>query len=146
MTHPFIPLADHFFVSPQITVENIAAAKEAGTTLIINNRPDGEGPGQPSGDTIKAAATEAGIAYLALPVGPAGISLEMLDSLNKAIEANSGNIIAYCASGTRSAILRAFALAKTGRNIDQLIEEAAAAGFDIAGQRPVMESLQQQSA
>ena len=141
MSHPFIHIAEDFFVSPQITVNDIASAKEAGVSLIINNRPDGEAPGQPDGAAIEEAAKTAGISYLALPVGAAGISMEMLTDFNQAVNETNGIAMGYCASGTRSTILRAFALAQNGGDIDQLIEEANAAGFNIAGLRPVMESL-----
>ena len=36
--------------------------------MIVNNRPDGEEPGQPAGDEIKAAAEAAGLDYRHIPV------------------------------------------------------------------------------
>ena len=47
-------------VSPQIDPADIPAIKAAGFTAIVNNRPDGEEPGQPSGDAVRAAAEDAG--------------------------------------------------------------------------------------
>ena len=141
MSDKFNRLAEKFFASPQITADDVETAKANGVTLIINNRPDGEAPGQPAGAEIEQAAIAAGISYITLPVGAAGISHDMLDQFMAAVEATDGSALAYCASGTRSTILRAFALARAGHDIDELINEAAAAGYNIAGQRQVMEAL-----
>jgi uncharacterized protein (TIGR01244 family) len=45
----FRTLDDRVIVAPQIDVDEIAAAKALGVTLIINNRPDGESPSEPQG-------------------------------------------------------------------------------------------------
>ena len=140
MSEDFTPLADGFYVSPQITAEDVAAAKAAGVTLIINNRPDDEEPGQPSGASIKAAAEAAGIAYVAIPVGPAGVSPADLDAFDAAVGATEGAVLGYCRSGTRSTIVRALARARAGEDVDALIREAAEAGYNIAGQRPMLEA------
>ena len=49
-------ITDKTSVSPQITVEDMAAIKDAGFRAIICNRPDGEGADQPSFEEIEAAA------------------------------------------------------------------------------------------
>ena len=54
---------DHVSVSGQISPDDIPALKAAGFTTIVNNRPDGEAPDQPSGAEIEAAAKAAGLAY-----------------------------------------------------------------------------------
>ena len=48
----FRKLEDGMFVSPQVTAAELAQARDAGITLIVNNRPDGEEPGQPEGREI----------------------------------------------------------------------------------------------
>ena len=52
----FRKLEDGIFASPQIDVADIAQAKELGVTLVINNRPEEEEPGQTPGAEIEAAA------------------------------------------------------------------------------------------
>ena len=141
MSDKFKRLSDNFFASPQIKAADIDGAKAEGVTLIICNRPDGEMLGQPRASEIEKAATEAGVGFVDIPVGSAGISHEMLDDFMSAVGATDGAVLAYCASGTRSTILRAFALARGGHDIDELIKEAAEAGYNIAGQRQVMEAL-----
>ena len=57
---------DRIAVAPQIAPDDIAAIKAAGYVAIVNNRPDDEEPGQPTGAEIAAAAEAAGSAYACL--------------------------------------------------------------------------------
>lgn len=141
MTERFTLLGDQFFVSPQIVIDDVAAAKDLGVTLIINNRPDGEESGQPAGAEIEAAARAVGVDYVSIPVSGMGIGPAHLDDFDRAVAGREGAILAYCRSGTRSTVLRAFARARAGEDVDHIIEEAAAAGYNIAGQRRALESL-----
>ncbi|MEM6413805.1 MAG: TIGR01244 family sulfur transferase [Pseudomonadota bacterium] len=140
MTTSFISITDSFFVAPQITVEDVGVAKANGITLIINNRPDHEEPGQPLGADIEAAAKEAGVSYVSVPVGPAGVSERDLDVFDAAVSETNGKILAFCRSGTRSTILRAMAKARNGDDISALISEAAAAGYNLEGHRALLEA------
>lgn len=141
MSDDFIPLAENFLVSPQIAAEDLGAAKARGVTLVINNRPDGEEPGQPRGAEIEAAAKALGLAYVSIPVGPMGVSPEHLDAFDRAVSANKGGVLAFCRSGTRSTVVRALSEARKGRAVDDIIGEAAEAGYNIAGQRRAMEAM-----
>ncbi len=141
MSHSFKPLADGFFVSPQIAPGDVEAAKALGVALIINNRPDGEEPGQPKSAAIAAAAKAAGIAYLEIPVSGMSISPAHLDAFDAAMKENEGPVLAFCRSGTRSTVLRAFARARAGDSADAIISEAADAGYNIAGQRGALIAL-----
>src|SRR3546814_19754083 len=96
-------LTKSLYVSPQISVDQVAEAKALGVTVIINNRPDDEEPGQTNGAEIEAAAKAAGIAYAAVPVAHGGFSPWQLDGMAAALEqAGAGKILAYCRSGPRS--------------------------------------------
>jgi uncharacterized protein (TIGR01244 family) len=141
MTADFILLADDFLVSPQIGPTDIAAAKDLGVVLIINNRPDGEEAGQPSGGDVEAAARAAGVEYITIPISGMNIHPGHLDAFDEAVASAKGRILAYCRSGTRSTVLRAFARARAGEDIDAVIREAANAGYNIAGQRRTLEAL-----
>ncbi|NWG70884.1 MAG: TIGR01244 family phosphatase [Parvularculaceae bacterium] len=138
-----IELAPGFLVSPQIRPTDIATAKAAGVTLVINNRPDGEDPLQPKGADIADAARGAGIAYVAIPIGAAGVSDTDIDAFEAAMSKNKGKTLAFCRTGTRSTVLRALARARSGVEPDALIEEAAAAGYNIAGLAPRLIALSQ---
>ena len=141
----FNQLREGMLASPQIVAEDVARAKEAGVTLIINNRPDGEAADQPGGAEIEAAAHANGIAYRAIPVSSAGFSLPQIEEMQTALDSAEGTVLAYCRSGTRSTILWALANAKSGAQVDQLSEAAAAAGYDLSGIRPTMDLLSRQS-
>lgn len=141
MAAKFISLAEGFFVSPQIRPEDIADVKALGVTLIINNRPDREEPGQPKGADIEAAASAAGISYFAIPVAGMSIGSPELDAFDEAVAGNDGAVLAFCRSGTRSTVLWAYARARAGVAADEIIGEAAKAGYHIAGQKSALIAL-----
>jgi uncharacterized protein (TIGR01244 family) len=126
----FRKVTDRFFVSPQISVEDVARAKALGFTLIINNRPDGEAPGQPSAEQIGEAARAAGLGYLFAPVvgrpDPGAIA-----AVREAVDANPGSTLAFCRSGTRS--ICAWAMGQTDKtDSEELIRIAQTAGYDLS--------------
>ena len=128
-------------VSPQIDPADIPAIKAAGFTAIVNNRPDGEEPSQPSGDAIRAAAEDAGLAYTSIPVTHAGFSHPQVAAMIDAIAQANGPVLAYCRSGTRSCNLWALAAARVGRDPTLLVAQAAGAGYDLSGIRPMLDTL-----
>ena len=127
-------------VAGQIDPQEIPALAATGVTMIVNNRPDDEEPGQPASAEIEAAAREAGIAYRHVPMGSAGLSQALISDMAEAIEATDGKLLAFCRSGTRSSYLWALAEAQRGRPGEELIEAAAAAGYDL---RPIVPHLRQ---
>jgi len=118
-------------VSPQIGVDDIATIKAAGYTAVINNRPDGEAPDQPSGETIRQAAEAAGLTYHFIPLGRDGVSAEMVEQTRAVLEGSAGPVFAYCRSGTRSTTL--WALSQAGEKpASEIISAAANAGYDVS--------------
>ncbi|KQM92509.1 MULTISPECIES: TIGR01244 family sulfur transferase [Sphingomonas] len=128
-------------VAPQIAVEQVADIAAAGFKTIVNNRPDDEDAGQPSGDAIRAAAEAAGLNYVAIPVTHAGFSHPQIDAMTQALTEAKGPVLAYCRSGTRSCNLWALAAAKAGRNPNLLLAQAEDAGYDLRGIRPMLDAL-----
>lgn len=139
------PLNDRFAVAPQIVPADLPAIAAAGYVAVINNRPEGEEPGQPTGDAIRAAAEAAGLAYHAIPVGHDGMGLAQLDATAAALTAADGPVLAYCRSGTRSCHLWALAAARSGRAPRLLIGQAGAAGYDLAPLGPTLAALADQA-
>ena len=139
----FRALSDSVLASPQIELDDIAAAKALGATLIVNNRPDGEDPLAPQGDAIAAAAQAAGIDYVAIPIGHSGFSEVQVNAMLTALAqvGAGGKILAYCRSGTRSTLLWALAEAKSGTDCDAIARAAMAAGYDVSPIRPMMDML-----
>lgn len=147
-TSMFTPLTDDVQVSPQISLDQVAAAKAAGVMMIINNRPDGEDPSAPQSAEIEAAAEAAGIDYVSIPVTHAGFSAPQVDAMIAALdkaEASGGKVLAYCRSGTRSTLLWSLAQAKQGRNPAELTRIAAQAGYDLTPIRPMLDALSGQA-
>lgn len=118
-------------VSSQIRPSDVERLKELGVTMIVNNRPDGEDPGQPGAAEIEAAAERAGIAYRHVPIAR-GIGPADVESMREAIEAADGKLLAYCRSGNRSTLAWAVARREQGASIEELQQAAAAAGVDLA--------------
>lgn len=138
----FRKLTDTVLVAPQITVEDVAAAKDAGVTFILNNRPEGESPDQTPGEAIEKAAEAAGIGYAAVPVTHSGFAPWQIDGMDEALEkSGSGRLLAYCRSGTRSTLLWALARARAGDEPEALAEMAGAAGYDLSPVRQIMDAL-----
>lgn len=140
----FIPLTDSIQVSPQISLDQVAAAKAQGVTMIINNRPDGEDPSAPQSADIAAAAAAAGIDYVAIPITHAGFSAPQVDAMIAALakaQDGGGKVLAYCRSGTRSTLLWSLAQAKQGASPAELSRVAANAGYDLSPIRPMLDAL-----
>jgi uncharacterized protein (TIGR01244 family) len=127
----FRRLDDKVQVAGQIGSEDARTAAAQGVTMIVNNRPDGEEPGQPAGAEIEAAATKAGIAYRHIPVS-GGFSEAQVEAMTDALEAAEGPVLAFCKSGTRSTFLWALAKARHGAEPEELASRAAEAGYDLS--------------
>jgi uncharacterized protein (TIGR01244 family) len=122
---------DQVSVSPQIGPDDLPALKAAGFTTIVNNRPDGESPDQPSSATMQAAAEALGLGYHYIPLGREGVSAQMVEDEAAALEGSAGPVFCYCRSGTRSTTL--WALSQAGKMPAQEIVDAAAhAGYDVS--------------
>lgn len=123
-------LDERTLVSGQIVPEEVAGLAEHGITVIVNNRPDGEEPGQPLAADIEAAAAVAGIPYHFVPIirgiGPADVE-EMQKALH---ETGDGKLLAFCRSGKRSALACALAHREEGASREDVEQRLAAAGFD----------------
>ena len=140
MTLDIRALNDRVAVAPQIAPEDLPAIKAAGYVAVINNRPDGEEPGQPTGAAIARAAEAAGLTYHAVPVaGPMGQA--ELDATAAALSAADGPVLAFCRSGTRSCNLWALAAAQAGRDPALIAAQAGAAGYDLSTLRPTLDAL-----
>ncbi len=129
----FRKVTDDFSVAPQIALEDVARAKAEGFVLLINNRPDGEAPGQPTSDEMEAAAKAAGIAYAYIPVR-GGPTQEQAEAEHRLLAETQGPVLAYCRSGTRSITTWTIGEALAGtRSRQELIELGAGAGYDLSG-------------
>ncbi|HEY0270870.1 MAG TPA: TIGR01244 family sulfur transferase [Sphingomonas sp.] len=136
----FRTLDETILVAGQISVDDVAAAAAQGVRTIINNRPDGEQPGQPAAAEIEAAARAAGLGYVHIPVDHSGFSPEQVEAMTAAL-ALPAPALAFCRSGTRSTYLWSLARGAAGDAPAEIAAKAANAGYDISGLMPVIESL-----
>ncbi|HET8904748.1 MAG TPA: TIGR01244 family sulfur transferase [Saccharospirillum sp.] len=97
-------LSPTFWVSPQITPDDVTEAKQQGVSVIVCNRPDGESADQTPAAEIRRACEAAGIKFVELPMNGPNYSPEQVSTLKSMIDDGS-NILAYCRSGNRSSIL-----------------------------------------
>lgn len=119
----------------QLTPADIDEAAAQGIRLIVNNRPDGEEPGQPASAEIEQAARAAGLDYRHIPIA-GGFAPDQVEAMAEALE--QGPVLAFCRSGMRSTFLWALARSARGAPAEESVAAAAAAGYDLA---PVRGSL-----
>jgi uncharacterized protein (TIGR01244 family) len=136
----FRQLDDQVLVAGQISPEDVVEAVAEGVTMIVNNRPDGEAPGQPLGSDLAAAAEAAGIGYRYIPVA-GGLSPVQVEEMTDALAASQGKVLAFCASGRRSTYLWALVRAQAGDDAEAIVGKAAAAGYDLTPLRPHLSAL-----
>lgn len=126
----FRQLTPQVLVSGQISEADLALAKDQGVTLVINNRPDGEEPGQVEAATMAAKAHELGLDYLYAPVRgmPGPEAVEVME----AALADGETVLIHCKSGMRSAVAWALAESRRGTPREEILSAAAGAGFDLS--------------
>lgn len=128
------PIDERLSVASQPSEADLAALGARGVTLLINNRPDGEEPGQPGTQAERAAAEAAGLAYLHLPVTGASLSRADVDRFRAAVLEAAGPVVAHCRSGTRSLTLWAIGEVLAGTlSRDELLTYGSERGFDLTG-------------
>lgn len=133
-------LTPTYAVSPQIEPADLTAIKAAGYTTVIDNRPDGEIPPHLHTETMRQAAEALGLVFVANPIIGGALTMDNVDAQRAAIEASSGPVFAYCASGNRSSIV--WALAHAGKMpADELIGIPARFGYSLDHLRPTLDSL-----
>lgn len=120
-----------FAVAPQIAAADVAALAAAGYAALVNNRPDGEEPGQPSSAAIAAAAAGSRLAYALIPISGATVAEDDIAIFPQVLRDAGGAVFGFCRSGARS--LRLWALSEAEhRDAGDLVRLAAAAGYDIS--------------
>lgn len=127
-------LSGRVMVSPQIAAVDFAALARRGVRAIINNRPDGEEPGQLSSAEAANLAAENGLAYHHIPITAATLSDAAVTAFRQDVAAAGGEVLAYCRSGTRSATLWALGAILAGEiSREEALALGRANGLDLAG-------------
>lgn len=127
----FKQLDDRTLVAGQLSPEQLEEARRQGVTMIVNNRPDGEEPGQPLAAEIQRAAEQAGLEYRHIPISR-GIGPADVEAMRDAIHASgNGKLLAFCRTGTRSTYAWAVAKRQDGVDPVELQRCAGQAGYDL---------------
>ncbi|ANI80378.1 bifunctional protein tyrosine phosphatase family protein/NAD(P)/FAD-dependent oxidoreductase [Sphingobium sp. EP60837] len=132
-------LDEKLLVCAQITPEDIDQVASAGVRQIINNRPDGEEPGQPFSADLKAQAEALGIAYRHIPISGGNFDEASVTDFGDALAYADGLTLAFCRTGTRATTL--WALSQAGsRPTAAILSAANAAGYDLSQLRGRIET------
>ena len=125
-----VKLTDTVGVSEQISASDVAEIAAAGFKVLVNNRPDGEAPDQPSSAEISAAADVAGVRYYYLPItadifpGPdVSVMASLLDDVTQPV-------LAFCRTGTRCTNLWVATREEEAAKV--AATQARALGYDLA--------------
>lgn len=127
-----------FVAQRQLHPAEMPSLAAVGIRLIVNNRPDGEDPGQPSSAEMEAAARAAGLDYRHIPIA-GGFPVERIEAMAEAL--HKGPLLAFCRSGTRSTFLWALARSALGVPAEESVAAAAEAGYDLGPIRALCEAL-----
>ena len=126
-------LSPAFAVAGQLDVADLAILASRGFKSVIANRPDGEGWGQPASADLEQLAAAAGLQFRYIPLRMADV-LEpaAAEATRAAMTEMPAPILAFCKSGTRSAI--AWAAAEVAQQpVETVIEALRQAKVDIPG-------------
>ncbi len=123
-------------VTGALVPADFAEIARLGFKSVINNRVDGEEPGQLSSREEIELAQRAGLEYLYLPAA----KHEVLDDhvvlpLADALATMPGPILLHCRSGLRSTIMWTAIRIDDGATVDEMIQAAEAAGQDLSALR-----------
>ena len=129
---PLVPLAPELSAAGKLDRDDIEALARAGVRTIVNNRPDGEDPGQLPAAEARHIADALGIAYHHIPITAATLSRADVDAFAAVLSAAEQPVVVHCRSGTRSTLLWALTRMREGADPFALVSEAARHGIDIA--------------
>jgi uncharacterized protein (TIGR01244 family) len=132
MAPQLVSLAPGLSVTGRLDRLDIDALAHAGVRTIINNRPDGEDPGQLPAAEARRLAEALGIAYHHIPITAATLSRADVDAFAATLRDAPAPVVAHCRSGTRSTLLWALSQMREGAEPLRLVAEAARLGIDIA--------------
>jgi sulfide:quinone oxidoreductase len=132
MTPHLVSLGPGLSVTGRLDRSDIEALAHGGVRTIVNNRPDGEDPGQLPAADARHVAKAHGLAYHHIPITAATLSRADVDAFAAILRDAPAPVVAHCRSGTRSALLWALSRMREGADPLALVAEAARHGIDIA--------------
>jgi len=129
---PLMELTSGLAATGALSADNIEALAAAGVKTVINNRPDGEDPGQLSADEARTLCAKHGIAYHHIPFVAATLTRADIDAFEQVVATGPQPAVAHCRSGTRSTMVWALTRMRRGDDPAALIALGARNGVDIS--------------
>ena len=134
-----IKVSDNYYVSSQISEEDLDYFKNEGFDLIVCNRPNGEEENQVDFELIQKRGELIGIAFINLPMIPGDLQSELILETKKILD-KKHKTLAYCRTGTRC--INLWACANVFKeNVDETIRIATDAGYELDHLRPLLVSI-----
>ena len=136
-------VSDNYYVSSQISEEELVSFKNEGFSLIVCNRPNGEEENQTDFELIHERCESIGLTFINLPMVPGDLQSELIFETKKILDTNK-KTFAYCRTGTRCINLWACANVLEEK-VDETIKMASRAGYDLDHLRPMLDSIHSSS-
>lgn len=132
-------LSADFAIAADVRPEDFDRIASAGFRTVINNRPDGEELGAMTSEQAREAARKAGLYYRHVPAASHALfDDELLHDFQQSLDGLPGPVIAFCKTGTRSAVLWA-RLAARHQPVASVLRRLAAAGYELSYLEPELE-------
>jgi uncharacterized protein (TIGR01244 family) len=122
-------------VAPQPKLSDFQEFRRFGFTTIVNNRPDGEDPGQLGSAAEETAARAAGLDYVHIPVTSTAMTEDDARRFKQAIAQAPGPVVAHCRSGARSFFLGVLSGALDSHTDAELLAKAIELGVEANAAR-----------
>src|SRR5438132_11112970 len=103
MAPQLFPLGPGFSVAGRLDRSDLEALAQAGVRTIINNRPDGEDPGQLPAAEARRIAELHGLVYHHIPITAATLSRADVDAFAAALHIGHAPGVGDCCLGPRTA-------------------------------------------
>ena len=127
---PIFQLTESLSVAAQLTPQDIPNLAAQGFTVVVCNRPDGEGPDQATMDEIEAACNAADLLFVRYPVDAMNFPGPDIEGLGALFDDPGQTVLAYCRTGTRCANL--WVTSQTGEGQAEAVQLAREIGFDLS--------------
>jgi uncharacterized protein (TIGR01244 family) len=124
-------LAPGLTAAGALSADDIEALAASGVKTIINNRPDGEDPGQLPADEASRLCAARDIAYHHIPFVGATLTRADIDEFEAVLKSATQPVVAHCRSGTRSTMIWALTRMRAGEDPAALVALGARNGVDI---------------
>ncbi len=128
----------NYYVSPQLSPDQMEEIANLGFVSIICNRPDFEVPDSIGSSVIGEFAKNLGIEFHILELIPQAMTAENAEKQRSLFQKAKGPVLAYCASGTRCSLIWAMGEAAQGVDIDSILQKTSQAGFGLQGLEPLL--------